>query len=70
MVYFASIVMAIILIVLGLVGIIAPEKLWYLQVGYKIKDSEPTDFALFMNRVEGIFCLGFAIFMLLFVFSS
>lgn len=70
MVYFAAVVIVIILIVLGLIGLFSPETLWYLQIGYRIKDSEPTEFALFMNRVEGVFCIGFAIFMLLIVFSS
>lgn len=70
MTYFLGVLGLIALVVLGLIGIFSPETLWYLQIGHQFKDSEPTEFALFMHRVEGVFCIGLVIFILFVIFSN
>lgn len=32
----------------------APKSAWYLEIGWKLKDSEPSDAAIFMNVIVGI----------------
>lgn len=44
-----------ILIALGLVGIIYPEKLWKLDHFLTVEGGEPTEFAIMMNFLGGIF---------------
>lgn len=52
-----------ILLILGIVSVASPNTAWYLSVGWKIKDAEPSDAALAMNRVGGVFAciVGFII---------
>lgn len=52
----------LIFIALGLVGVINPRLAWYLSDGWKFRDAEPSDTALFMARLGGIAMLGVAIF--------
>ena len=41
-------------IILGLIGVISPRTAWMLEVGWKVKDAEPTEIALVINRLFGI----------------
>lgn len=45
--------MGIILILIGLFNLILPREAWYLEVGWKLKDSEPSEGAIIFNRVVG-----------------
>ncbi|HHV45910.1 MAG TPA: hypothetical protein GXX53_03230 [Tissierellia bacterium] len=47
------------LILIGLFNIFFPRAAWYLEIGWKIKDSEPSEGALIFHRVIGvIFCIA------------
>ncbi len=41
--------------IFALVSAISPEIGWYLRVGWQFHDVEPSDTALFVTRVIGIF---------------
>ncbi|MBD7970585.1 DUF6199 family natural product biosynthesis protein [Paenibacillus gallinarum] len=41
-------------IIVGLVAAISPYSAWYLSVGWKFKDAEPSDLALGVERIVGI----------------
>ena len=45
----------LIALILGIVEIVNPRLTWYLNIGWKLKDAEPSDLALLMNRVGGAF---------------
>lgn len=46
------------LILIGLFNVFFPRAAWYLEIGWKIKDSEPSEGALIFHRVMGvIFCI-------------
>ena len=49
-----NIFVSIILVLLGIFSIAAPETVWYLEHGWRYKDAEPSDLALGMNRVGGV----------------
>ncbi|QHT59204.1 hypothetical protein GXP70_03955 [Paenibacillus lycopersici] len=42
------------LMLLGLFNAVFPYPSWYLSVGWRIKDAEPTEAALFTNRAVGV----------------
>lgn len=42
------------LILVGVFGAAFPYGMWYLQIGWRIRDSEPSDLALFANRALGV----------------
>ncbi|WP_219837592.1 hypothetical protein [Paenibacillus sp. R14(2021)] len=42
------------LMLLGLFNALFPYPAWYLSVGWRIKDAEPTEAALFTNRAVGV----------------
>lgn len=46
--------MIFILVVIGLFNLLAPRAAWYLEIGWKIKDSEPRDLAIILHRVMGL----------------
>ncbi|MDQ2088166.1 hypothetical protein RBH29_17220 [Herbivorax sp. ANBcel31] len=52
----AKIFFGIILVIVGFFGIVFPEALWYLKYGWKVKNGEPSDAAIVMNRFGGILC--------------
>lgn len=52
-------ILAKLLIVIGLWNVISPESAWYASSGWRYKDAEPSDDALYVHRVAG----GFAIFL-------
>ncbi|BCN32870.1 DUF6199 family natural product biosynthesis protein [Anaeromicropila herbilytica] len=46
--------MGILMILVGLFYIFLPKVAWYIEIGWKIKDSEPSDASLNFNRVLGV----------------
>ncbi|MFC4812922.1 hypothetical protein [Paenibacillus sp. GCM10023250] len=42
------------LMLLGLFNALFPYPAWYLSIGWRIKDAEPTEAALFTNRAVGV----------------
>src|SRR5690606_27510871 len=44
----------IILMLIGLLLAVFPYGAWYLEIGWRLKDAEPSDLALIVNRVGGI----------------
>ena len=61
---FTAIASFILLLCLGLWGVIAPESMAYLRGGWRFKNAEPTEFALTMERIAGIFFLVMAVVLL------
>ncbi|MFF2481048.1 DUF6199 family natural product biosynthesis protein [Paenibacillus sp. NPDC058071] len=53
-----------ILFILGIVAVLSPNTAWYLSIGWKFKDAEPSDAALFMHRVGGIIGVVFGLILL------
>lgn len=42
------------LMLFGLFSTLFPYPAWYLSIGWRIKDAEPSEAALFMNRAVGV----------------
>lgn len=49
----AWIVKLALLAAVGIVGIAAPKALWWVVIGWQIKDAEPSDAALVIYRIIG-----------------
>ena len=49
------IIVPIIIILSSVLAIISPRTAWYLQEGWKYKNVEPSDAALAMVRISGVF---------------
>lgn len=47
--FFAS----LLLIIVGIVKLLAPEFCWYLEVGWKFNDAEPSEISLIAGRILG-----------------
>lgn len=47
----------IILILTGAIHIAAPRGMWYISYGWRYKNAEPSDMALFVERAGGIFAI-------------
>ena len=47
----------------GIFNIIWPRVAWYLGYGWRLKDAEPSNLALTMNRIGGVFAIIAAIIM-------
>lgn len=56
----------ILLLAIGILNIAAPYTSWYLEYGWRYKEAEPSDAALFFNRLGGVIAIIIAI-VLLFV---
>ena len=54
----------ILLLCLGLWGVIAPESMAFLRGGWRFRNAEPTEWAISMERVTGIFFLIMALVLL------
>lgn len=52
-------------IFIGLFGVVSPHSAWYLEVGWKLRDAEPSEFALIAHRVGGAFIVLIGLFILL-----
>ena len=44
----------ILMVLFGLIGLFSPRTAWYLEIGWKLRDAEPSDLALGANRVGGV----------------
>jgi|GEM_PF-919153 len=38
----------------GLIAFFSPQTAWYLSIGWKLRDAEPSDAALAWNRISGV----------------
>ena len=47
------VLLALPLIALGLWGLIAPRSIWYISVGWRLKDAEPSETTLRVERISG-----------------
>lgn len=56
--------MGVIVILLGILNLLAPYVGWYMSIGWKLRDAEPSDLALAMNRISGVFMIIVGIFLL------
>jgi hypothetical protein len=61
-----EILFALFLLITGLISIFAPEVAWYLSIGWKLRDAEPSDVVLIFHRITG----GISIIVALFIFLS
>ncbi len=59
-----EVIAVIILVLLGIFNIAAPQLTWYLHYGWRYQDAEPSDFALTFNRIGGIIIIIIALIML------
>ena len=55
----------VVFLLIGAVNTAAPKAAWFLEVGWKLKDAEPSDAALAWNRGIGILLLVIAAVMLI-----
>lgn len=55
--YLFIITIAIIVLIFGFINIFSPKTGWWLEIGWRIKDAEPSHAALIMNRVSGVFMI-------------
>jgi uncharacterized protein YjeT (DUF2065 family) len=53
-----------IFIILGLLNIIYPKASWYMRYGWQFKNAEPSDAALVMSRIGGVFAILIGLFIL------
>lgn len=54
----------IILLAIGILNIASPYTAWYLGYGWRYKNAEPSDSALGLNRVVGVFAVLVAVVMI------
>jgi len=59
----------IILLVGGLIHILSPRTAWYMSIGWKLQDAEPSDGYLIMTRIGGVLMLVGAVIALIVGFS-
>ncbi|TCZ76577.1 hypothetical protein E0485_13365 [Paenibacillus albiflavus] len=64
------IIFLLIVIIFGIINIFSPQAGWYLTIGWKFKDAEPSDAALFVQRLSGIIGSIIAIIVLISTISS
>jgi hypothetical protein len=55
----------IIFIIIGLLGAWKPYIPWYLEIGWKLQDAEPSEMALLWNRILGFLFAFIGLIMLL-----
>ncbi|WP_069650123.1 DUF6199 family natural product biosynthesis protein [Caloranaerobacter ferrireducens] len=46
--------LGLLFIALGIIGILSPKISWYLSIGWKLKEAEPSKIALVINRILGV----------------
>ncbi len=56
--------MGLILILLGIFNMAAPEAAWYLEYGWRFRDAEPSEAALLFARIGGGFAIVIGLFCL------
>jgi len=62
--------MGFVFLILGIIMTASPYTGWYLSTGWRFKDAEPSDAALFMNRVSGVIGVIFGLILLVSSCSS
>ncbi|MCI9586441.1 MAG: hypothetical protein HFF60_00610 [Oscillospiraceae bacterium] len=45
--------LGLVLIVLGAVNLVFPKELWFLRYGWRYKNAEPSEMAVWLPRVGG-----------------
>ena len=55
----------IVLLLVGVFNVAAPQTAWYLSDGWRYKNAEPSDTALDMTRLGGIVAIIIAVFMMI-----
>jgi len=58
----------LVFILFGLFAALSPETAWQLQEGWKFRNAEPSDLALVMTRIGGVFTIVVGLLLLLGVF--
>lgn len=48
---------AVLVIGLGVLNVAKPRIAWWLAIGWRFKDAEPSNLALILNRVGGVICI-------------
>lgn len=57
--------MGIFIFLIGLMHLLAPKVAWFLEIGWKIQDSEPSEAYLIFTRIMGgIFIITSVIYMM------
>jgi hypothetical protein len=56
-----KVVFIILLLGIGVFNMVSPHTAWYLEYGWRYKNAEPSDLALGLNRVGGVFAIIVAI---------
>lgn len=51
------IILGLILLLLGVIHVAIPYKMWYVSYGWRYKDAEPSDMALLAERAGGIIAI-------------
>lgn len=59
---------SILLIAVGLTSIFYPKLFWYLRIGRKVKDVEPSPIYLWVLRLGGMLVIALGIFMIYYTF--
>lgn len=54
--------MGILFFLIGLFKLLAPRAAWYLEIGWKLDDADPSDGYLYFSRVTGVFFLVISLF--------
>ena len=57
--------LALLLLIIGGINTAWPQAAWYLDVGWKVKDAEPSEAALTWNRGVGVVALIIAVIMMI-----
>ena len=57
--------LGLVMCIMGLVAALSPYTAWYLSIGWRFKETEPSDIALVMHRVGGIFSVFVGIIILI-----
>ncbi len=56
----------IVAIIIGIICLASPYSVWYLEYGIRYKNAEPSELALWLNRIVGIAIIFFAVILLLY----
>lgn len=56
-----GIITGILLTAFGILFLVFPEKIIYLHSGWLFKNAEPTELALFLNKIAGIIIIGIGV---------
>lgn len=49
-----NVLVGLVLIIVGFVNVLSPKSGWYLSHGWRYKDAEPSEAALFFARLGGV----------------